>query len=405
MIVPGLHHSSMDAHEPVAKFRVVVPVVAGVGNALLAVPMVRQLKEKRPGSRITVIARINAMAEVFRRMPEVEQVLVTGSGLRGLWRMVRWTRQQKPDLYLVPFPSNRWQYNLLAAISGAGQRVLHRFPVGYLRALGFLPADRVPAERGIHDVQQNLRLLAAVGIDARLDERPRFNVTDVDRARADGLLHAAGVTSRASFVAVHPGSGQTVIGKAKRWPPVKYARWIAEFSGSYPHTVVLLEGPDEPGVADEILRACRESGERTPRQDLRVVRLSGPLGDAAAVLERAALYVGSDSGLAHLASAVGTGAVTIFAPADPDRVCPSGYRHLVVRPDKACSPCVGYPWQTPYPTIRCREPMCVNEVAVSSVMEAVHRAMAPLHVLPESPDGSGRTEASSPAPMNREGLG
>src|SRR5438105_14215810 len=88
--------------------------------------------------------------------------------------------------------------------------------------------------------------------------------------------------------------------------------------------VVLVEGPDEEGVASEILRGASVSPK--------VVKLTGPLADAAVLLERAALYVGSDSGLAHLAAAVGTPAVTIFAPADPDRVFPFGYRHLVVQP-------------------------------------------------------------------------
>src|SRR5205823_7376395 len=84
--------------------------------------------------------------------------------------------------------------------------------------------------------------------------------------------------------------------------------------------VVLVEGPDEAGVALEIVNSRDAAGSRV--RAVRIVRLTGPLADAAVLLERAALYVGSDSGLAHLAAAVGTPAVTIFAPADPDRVCP-----------------------------------------------------------------------------------
>jgi ADP-heptose:LPS heptosyltransferase len=99
--------------------------------------------------------------------------------------------------------------------------------------------------------------------------------------------------------------------------------------------------------------------------------------------------MGSDSGLAHLASAVGTKAVTIFAPADPDRVCPFGYRDLVVRVNKDCSPCFHYPWKTPYPKLLCREPYCVSEVRVEDVLDAVRRAMAPLRVL-LVPSSSGR---------------
>ena len=373
-------HASVSPDNP----RVVVPIVAGVGNALMAVPMVRQLKRARPGARITVIARIIAMGEAFRRMPEVDEVLVTGNGLRGILRKIWWTRRRRADVYLVPFPSNRWQYNLLALLSGARLRVMHRFPIGYWRAMAFVRARRITAVRGIHDVQQNLRLLEALGVEPTLDEPPRFTVNDDDRARAAELLRCADVSDLTAFVALHAGSGQTILGKAKRWPPAKWAGFLARFRREFSHHVVLLEGPDEAGVGDEILRECGEDVSAVS-----IVRLTGPLGDAAAVLERAQLYMGSDSGLAHLASAVGTKAVTIFAPADPDRVCPFGYRDLVVRVNKDCSPCFHYPWKTPYPKLSCREPYCVSEVSVDDVLDAVRRALAPLRVLVPSPSGSG----------------
>jgi ADP-heptose:LPS heptosyltransferase len=134
--------------------------------------------------------------------------------------------------------------------------------------------------------------------------------------------------------------------------------------------VVLLEGPDEAGVAQEITLHLANPDDRVTTCPLR-----GPIGQAAAVLERAALYVGSDSGLAHLAAAVGTRPVTLFGPADPDRVCPFGHRDLVVRAPKNCGPCFLYPWETPYPKIRCREPYCIDSITVESVLETVKRAM------------------------------
>src|SRR5439155_22805733 len=142
--------------------------------------MVRQLKRKLPSSRITVLAGIDAMAEVFRRLDEVDEVIVTGKGANGIMRMVFSSRRLRPDLYLVPFPSNRWQYSLLAAASGAKWKVLHSYPVGYWRALHFLPSTRIPAQRGIHDVQQNLNLLRGLNIEPDLAEAPSFRVNDDD---------------------------------------------------------------------------------------------------------------------------------------------------------------------------------------------------------------------------------
>src|SRR4051812_12321642 len=131
--------------------RIVIPIIAGLGNSLMTMPMVRQIKRAWPDSKITILARSNAFAEMFRRMPEVDEVLVAGltfssppnllkrlrsrfSDLRGFARMTLWTRQRNTDLYLVPFPSNRWHYSIFALLSGAKRQALHSYPVGRWKA-------------------------------------------------------------------------------------------------------------------------------------------------------------------------------------------------------------------------------------------------------------------------------
>ena len=364
-VAPSRYHSRF-AVSPIRlpdNFRAVVPVVAGVGNALMALPLVRQLRSRGGAGRVSVVARTDAMAEPFRRVAEVDEVAVAS----GAAAMVRALRAARADLLVVPFPSNRWQYAALARAGGAQLSLLHSYPVGKLRAMHFI-GTRVPAERGIHDVEQNLRLLRAIGVEPDLRDAPRFILRDDDRAAAGALLGEVD-----DFVAVHPGSARTVLAKAKRWPAENYARLIDAIRDECGLEVVLLEGPDERGMADEIVARAR-SAALPPR----VVRLSGNLGTAAAVLERASFYVGSDSGLAHLAAAVGTRPVTLFAPADPERVCPFGYRDFVVRPAKSCSPCLLYPWQATYPKVCCGrdgQPMCITEITIEQVMNTVRRAV------------------------------
>lgn len=343
---------------------IVIPIVAGIGNALMTVPMARQLG--RSGARVLILARIRPMGEVFERLPEVWQVRVMEKGSRGMVRSMLGARELSPEACIVPFPSNRWEYPMLALASGAKQRILHSYPVGKIAALGMLPANRIEAVKGLHDVVQNLNLLRALGIEPDPSEAPRFDVIDPDRQRASEMLRQAGVEKE--FIAIHAGSARTILAQAKRWPVENYAKLIAEVKERLGIEVALLEGPDEAGVAAEIQK---HSGER-----LKVVRLSGPLGHAAAVLERARLYVGSDSGLAHLAAAVGTAPITLFAPADPDRVCPFGYRHLVIQPPgKTCSPCFLYPWKACKPKMKCSPPMCIESIPVEMVLERVERAM------------------------------
>jgi len=256
--------------------------------------------------------------------------------------------------------------------------VLHGYPVGYWRAWGFV-GTRFPAVRGLHDVEQNLRLLQAIGMDSGLPEAPRFELNECDRESADQLLRAV----PGSFIAIHAGSAGTILARAKRWPVSKYAQLIEIIVHEFDHHICLLEGPDEVGVAESITKLVEKRAPAAAAK-LNLIRLNGPLGGAAGVFSRAALYVGSDSGLAHLAAAVGTRAVTLFAPADPDRACPYGNRDLVVKSSNDCSPCFMYPWQTPYPKMKCREPFCIDGIEVERVMEKV-RSVLPV----PSPSGRG----------------
>jgi ADP-heptose:LPS heptosyltransferase len=345
---------------------VVIPIVAGIGNALMAQPMVRQLKRAWADARIIAVARLGAMGEAFSRMSEVQEVRAVGKSSGEILRNMRRIREMRPHLFLAPFPSNRWQYSMMAMLSGAERKLLHSYPVGNWRTMRCCVGETPEAQRGIHDVVQNLRLLTRLGIEVDETEGPKFELNEADQERGQAMMQSVGIGADERPIAVHPGSGRTALAAAKRWPPKLYAKLIPKLREKFAAEVVVLEGPDELGVVEEI--------EKHLGEKLKVIRLCAHLADAGAVLERCRFYVGSDSGLGHMAAAVGTAPVTIFAPADPDRVCPFGYRHLVVRPNKSCSPCAMYPFEAVQPKVKCCEPMCVGEVTVEEVLEAAGKA-------------------------------
>ena len=364
---------------------IAVPVLAGVGNALMQQPLVRQLAAAYPDAEVTILARGRSIAAVFERLPQVAAVRVYGSTAGAFAKLLRDLRRLRADVLAVPYPSNRWQYSLLAAVGGARTTLINGYAVGYWRAMHFLSPRRVPVVEGAHDVVQALNLLRPLGVEPDVSMRPIFPLTHVERDAATALLTAerqrrsgpasgdisqnadlSGVAARLSDLplAIHAGSGATVFGAAKRWDPANYAALIRRLN----RPVVLLEGPDESGVADEINAAA---GVASP-----VVRLAGPLADAAAVLANCRLYVGNDSGLGHLAAAVGTPPVTLFGPARPDELCPYGHRHLVVQTPAPCAPCFRYPTHAVTPRVACRPPYCVNQITIESVLATIRRALS-----------------------------
>jgi len=342
---------------------------AGIGNALLAVPMVRQVKKLRPASRLTVLAGSGAIGEVFSRLGEVDEVIVCTGGTAGLIRAGHALRQRRCGVFLLPSPSRRWQYLLMAACVRARRTIMHAYttrPSLARRVLGF---ETIAARQGLHDVRQNLLLLDALeppgDIVDQQDASPVFRLDSADHAAAAGLLKQAGLGGmRLRPIIVHAGSGATALAAAKRWPPAHCSRLLGALRQHTHRPVIVIEGPDEPGLADEVL-ACG------PVKDASIIRLAGTLGTAAALIQRAALYIGSDSGLAHVAAAVGTPPVTLFGPADPDRMCPFGYRHLVVQArTRTCLACYGYPWRSRYPRIACGYAYaCMRDITSEDILE------------------------------------
>ena len=144
---------------------------------------------------------------------------------------------------------------------------------------------------------------------------PDLETTAAEEAEAEAFL--AGRLPP-GFLAIHPGSGAL----AKNWPSERFTELAAELG---PEPFLLIDGP-----ADERAVAALATGTAS------FVRAHGlSLRTLGAVLRRAALFVGNDSGVAHLAAAWGTPTLAIFGPTDPTTWSPVGRRVAVVRSPSA----------------------------------------------------------------------
>lgn len=160
---------------------------------------------------------------------------------------------------------------------------------------------------GEHASVQLARPLEQLGLVLRETEAKLFP-SEEDRRFASSFLADA----HSAPIAIHPGSGSTT----KNWAMDKWAAISTALSGRE----LLLVG----GEADERqLAALRAHNIRC------AVNL--PLPDLAAVLERCALFIGHDSGISHVAAAVGATCVLLFGPTDPDVWAPPHAHVRVVR--------------------------------------------------------------------------
>lgn len=168
-----------------------------------------------------------------------------------------------------------------------------------------------PADAGIHVTTYLLGTLATLGIDTRAIT-PKVFIPDRG-------IKTAGM--RAPCIAVHPGSGST----AKNWPAGQYAGLCDRFSKEYQAQLLLISGPADKQTVQQILRD-------SPGVNFEVLD-HRPLPEIAGTLQQCALYIGNDSGISHLAAAVGVPAIVIFRTSNPDVWRPIGEKVHVLQDD------------------------------------------------------------------------
>ncbi|MGH2371691.1 MAG: glycosyltransferase family 9 protein, partial [Chloroflexota bacterium] len=192
-----------------------------------------------------------------------------------------------------------------------------------LGARAILSAPPLPDPgSGTHAADWLLDTLRSIGVTAPVD----WDAVPWLCVRGDARQWAASWIAKhvgaGPFAVLHPGSGRA----RKNWPAAAWARVIDALQRRRSLSLVLIAGPAD----DEALRSFREARAAGPGYEPGagpdVVLAGAALPHLAAVLERAALYLGNDSGVTHLAAGLGVPTVAVFGPTDPAIWRPRGPR-------------------------------------------------------------------------------
>ncbi|GBD06870.1 Lipopolysaccharide core heptosyltransferase RfaQ [bacterium HR21] len=285
--------------------RVLLLSGAGIGDALMATPLLCFLRHRYPHIRLGVITHTRS-APVFRAFPRLELICYHEDPSRitplllALWRCWRF----RADVFLGAQPCNTLRHALFAAISRARLRLKHVSPERSEPDTACIFHYLCPTPEGRHRVELNLDLLRALGENIPEGTlRPVYPVADHARQRARQLL-----PQTFPWVALHPGGG-----RAQKWWGTDNFRAVAHSLCQRGYGIVLLGGRGEEPLGAQLAAGIQP-----------VVNLTGQLdlAETAAVLQHCRLFIGNDSGLMHLAAAVGTPVVAIFVATDPAHVGP-----------------------------------------------------------------------------------
>jgi ADP-heptose:LPS heptosyltransferase len=283
-----------------------------IGDVVFTTPAIRAMRRQYPQARLTYLVE-EAAAPVVEGNPHLDEVIVAPRS-RG-WRRIaddlrlgRALRARRFDL-AVDFhggPRASW----LTWLSGARERL--GYTVAGRRWMYTRAIDRPRALRPRHSVENQWDLLAALGIAPPTPDGDPLEMPERPAARAsvDARLAEAGIAATTPLVVMHVSAGNPF----RRWPAGSFAAVAAGLVRRDPaRAVVLTSGPSEADAAEAVGRAARElAGPALAPRILRVGEFDLP--ELRALVGRAALYIGGDSGPLHVAGTTRTPVVGLFGP-------------------------------------------------------------------------------------------
>ena len=328
--------------------RVLVIRPGGIGDAVLVAPMLAALRAAWPAASITLLLE-RRNAGVLDGAGLADETLLYDRPLAGLLRAVR----GRFDL-VVDTEQYHAASALVAYLGGAPRRI------GFgTNARRRLLTTAVPYSQETYEARSFLDLArAATGAEPAWDpEAPFFPLRDEERAFAARTLAPLGDRP---LVVVHPGASIP----ERRWPAERYG-FVAAGLADDGAAIAIVGGASDRAAGRTIAAAL---GGR-PHVDLCGATT---LREAAAVIARAAVYVSADTGLLHLAYALGVPSVHLFGPGVLAKWGPPGKRYVSVREPTPCSPCTTYGYTPPC----CQGMACMLGIAPERVLAAARARLA-----------------------------
>jgi len=310
----------------------------GVGDMLLITPVIDALAVACPQAKIHLWCSEPAFAEFLSGFPNVEAIhklniydfdartLASAEKRRELCQLRDEVQGLKLDLLInlhIPALIDWWAVSWWL-ISRSGSRFSIGFDPEVMQSESVYDVSLPASERdGVHYLSLYQTLLSRVGVSSGVTTR--FPVSDESREKAQALLKSVGVSDVQAWVCLHAGARRlAMIGK--QWPAASFAKLATELQTMGIRT--LLIGVDsEQSLADEIRRLAPGTLSLLGQTDLIVM---------AAVIARARLFIGQDSGPFHVAVAQGVPSIALCGREDAEAHYLAYDRknvHALIRPD------------------------------------------------------------------------
>jgi len=279
--------------------KILVISLAGIGDTLLATPLIRELRANYPKATIDALVRWPGSKDLLEGNPHLNKIhqkdLIKADKLESL-KFLRSLKSEAYDISINAHPQAPMLYRAAARIIGAPVRVSHKYECS--RWFDRLLVNRLlPQDYELHTIENNFALLPLLGGRQELRAHAmQVFLTPEEEEWAEDFLIEHKLTDR-KRLGIHVGSGGTKNLRLKRWPLAHYIELIQKLNAKRPDVSVLLFGGPEEAVDHEKILV-------SANRDLVLHATAKNLRQAGALMKRCHAFLSVDTALMHLASAM-----------------------------------------------------------------------------------------------------
>jgi len=328
-----------------------------LGDALLSTPAFRSIRLGYPNARISLLLNA-AYRELFTGHPDIDEIIPHYGGWRRFLHLAWRLRKGHFDLACI-LHGNEPQATPLAYLSGA--RFIFKLP--NTSRFRFLLTNREPIltwDDFGHGIEPRLKVAELAG-GAPTDSHLTLPVKAAAEQEAAAILKAHGIDDATPLLGLQPGASTT----SRRWAPAHFIELARQLLAAHPELRIVVTGSaQEKTLCREIAAAIGDERAWASAGEV-------PLRLLPALLKRCFTFVTGDTGPMHLAVAVETPVVALFAVSDARRSGPAYNldRHIVIQKPRTCNPCPSK--RCPYPL-----PICMENITLDEVRAAVERQLS-----------------------------
>jgi len=291
--------------------KILVFCLPGIGDALMATPLISILRKEFPNAKIDVAVMFESVAYLFKNNNAVDEVtylsIYDQNRLRGVFNILP-LRKNKYDISFLAFPAFRREYHIVQFLAGAKKRFSHKYKKGYLEELHFLNTDLIPVKENVHNVINNLNLLHILGIKwedkyKKEDFHYDLNLDKKDIMFGTNYLSKLGWDIK-NVIGIHPGSMNSPAGILRRWPIERFAE-VAKYLISKKKKILIFFGPSEIELGGKLFNLINDA------KNCKLIERT-TFGQSLGILNSIALLIANDNGFSHIANALKLKTITLF---------------------------------------------------------------------------------------------